>query len=640
MLSLRCNSMNDCGDNSDEDPLMCSRIPMRQCTESEFKCRSGRCIRGDWKCDHMDDCQDNSDEQNCAAHDCGQNRFKCQSGHCIEASQRCDGIRNCLDLSDETKCLPRYPNGQYCLNTSFTCNNTFCIDLDWMCDGDNDCVDNSDEISNICSSYNCTKENYRFRCKSGSCVSISSVCNGFHDCQDGSDEDYTVNGPCKRQHVECESNEFKCSTSHRCIPVDYVCDKDLDCGPNDESDELGCFLNHDTTNTDKLTCQLQGHLVCEHNCTNFTENGFYCSCFHGFEMLKINSTFSVAESNNTSVFQRHICSDIDECESFQSHHCPQICSNQKGSYKCSCDQGYVDTHNDGSICEAIGNDDSIVLIAYGSEIRQIRPNFTDYVYNTLIEHEKSIVSIDIDPIDRYVYWIDETNNLIKRSYLPNSKTGLGNAQTLTHFNQELNSNQITAISLDWIAKNLYLADATNKSIKVAKNDGRYLKTIITEEADHIQSLIVNPYTGYIYWINNGNEKSIMSAWMNGENIRIVVNTNLASPTGLTIDFHMNNRLFWCDQKYNFIESIKYDGTDRVRIEHAGLLNPFRIDIFENHVYWLSKEHGSVNKIDKFGRGGLIKMISGLDLTSDIKVFHSLKIQKSSKLFFNINFKTI
>lgn len=68
-------------------------ISRRHCSESEFKCANGRCIKGSWKCDHENDCGDNSDEVGCLAHQCAANQWKCRSGHCIPASQHCNGIR-------------------------------------------------------------------------------------------------------------------------------------------------------------------------------------------------------------------------------------------------------------------------------------------------------------------------------------------------------------------------------------------------------------------------------------------------------------------------------------------------------------------------------------------------------------------
>ena len=110
----------------------------------------------------------------------------------------------------------------------------------------------------------------------------------------------------------------------------------------------------------------------------------------------------------------------------------------------------------------------------------------------------NVPTVDIDPIDRYFYWIDDYTQQIKRSYLPDTKTALGKAQTLTHLEKAIpsaRSAEITAISVDWIGKNIYFADAINGTIKVARNDGRYLKTIINQNADLVHSLVVNPVIG-------------------------------------------------------------------------------------------------------------------------------------------------
>lgn len=510
MLSLRCNGMDDCGDNSDESAQLCRSLPRRQCSESEFKCANDRCIRGSWRCDHHNDCGDNSDEAGCASFECAPGQWKCRSGHCIPLSQKCNGIKNCLDLSDETSCPPRYPNGQYCLNTSFTCNNTFCVNRNYLCDGDNDCGDGSDEKLSLCSSYNCTKENGRFRCKNGLCIYADNVCNGYNDCSDGSDEDFSSNGPCKKQQERCEINEFRCTHSHLCIPSEYVCDEDLDCGGEDESDEIGCYTN--STGSSDLTCSSHGSQICEHNCTDISRlNGFVCSCFHGYKMVKLNFT----SSNQTeSQLVRHQCEDIDECAQASLNHCAQECVNEKGSYKCSCAENYANPHGDGSVCEASWRqgDESVVLVAYGDEIRQLRPNASDYLYTNLIDGENFVTSMDVDPIDRVVYWIDEPTVQIKRAYIPVSKNSPGLKQVVGSTEKLLqvtslpelreDKNYLTGLAVDWLGRNLYFAESVNKTIRVSKLDGRYSRILIENKpelevyVDDVTSLVVNPVVGY------------------------------------------------------------------------------------------------------------------------------------------------
>lgn len=128
----------------------------------------------------------------------------------------------------------------------------------------------------------------------------------------------------------------------------------------------------------------------------------------------------------------------------------------------------------------------------------------------------------------------------------------------------------------------------------------------------------------MFWINSGRHHTIMSAWMNGENVKVLVNTRLDSPTGLSIDYFMDNRIYWSDPRTSVIEVIKPDGTDRVKLDHVAMNHPFKIDAFENHIYWLTRDNGSVSKVDKFVRGAAINLIEGLDLVEDLKVFHAYK----------------
>lgn len=351
-------------------------------------------------------------------------------------------------------------------------------------------------------------------------------------------------------------------------------------------------------------------------------------------MAKVNLTLDQSEPGQTDL-QRHTCVDIDECEVLNMNHCTQKCINLKGSYECKCADNYIDSHGDGLICEATWKEDAIVIVAYGSEIRQLRQNISDYVYNNLIEDEIFVSSMDIDPINRHLYWIDQGTQEIKRSFVPKSKSALGHPQTLSSIYDYLSANEyvdITALSFDWLSMNLYYAEGYNGTIKVAKADGRYSRTLIREYADSVHSMVVNPLLGIIYWINTGHHHAIMSASMNGENVRILVDTGLDSPDSITIDYFMDNRVFWSDHKRNLIESVRFDGSDRTRMTHVALRNPFKIDIFENNLYWLARDLGNVNKVDKFGRGAHLQLIEGLDLTGDMKILHPFKIPSNCNFF--------
>jgi hypothetical protein len=112
--------------------------------------------------------------------------------------------------------------------------------------------------------------------------------------------------------------------------------------------------------------------------------------------------------------------------------------------------------------------------------------------------------------------------------------------------------------------------------------------------------------------------------MNGDDIQVLVNSSIDEPSGLAIDYQMGNRIYWCDEKLSLVETIKPDGSDRRQIRHNLMHNPFKIDVFESHIYWLSRSTGSISKVDKFGRGAIANFVNGLDMVDDIKIFHKYK----------------
>ena len=139
----------------------------------------------------------------------------------------------------------------------------------------------------------------------------------------------------------------------------------------------------------------------------------------------------------------------------------------------------------------------------------------------------------------------------------------------------------------------------------------------------------------LFWINTDNfhKKTIMCASMNGDNVRTLVNSSLDSPGGLAVDNYMNNRLFWTDLRTHTVETINYiDGSDRYKLEHPGLEHPFKLDLFENNIYFINRENGSIGKIDKFMRGSVSNLAYDLDLTQDLKIFHPNQKPKSNLYF--------
>lgn len=73
----------------------------------------------------------------------------------------------------------------------------------------------------------------------------------------------------------------------------------------------------------------------------------------------------------------------------------------------------------------------------------------------------------------------------------------------------------------------------------------------------------------MYWTDWGRQPKIECAWMDGQHRQTLVSEDLGWPTGLSIDYLNNDRIYWSDSKENIIESMRPDGTDRTIILHGG-----------------------------------------------------------------------
>ena len=96
-------------------------------------------------------------------------------------------------------------------------------------------------------------------------------------------------------------------------------------------------------------------------------------------------------------------SDIDECQTLGM--CSQICNNTKGSYKCSCMEGYAVEPVNHHRCKALGPEPSL-LFANRYELRQL--HLEKMEYRQIIDKLRSAIAIDYDYEQDIIFWSDVT----------------------------------------------------------------------------------------------------------------------------------------------------------------------------------------------------------------------------------------
>ena len=400
----------------------------------------------------------------------------------------------------------------------------------------------------------------------------------------------------KQQHCDAFT-QYKCANK-KCIDRAQVCDYADDCG--DSSDELGC--HHSNTCSD-LT--LGG---CEHHCFNITDGGYICAC---------NPGYIIAAEN------RKKCNDIDECAT-GTHTCSHICTNLNGTYSCSCRDNFHLSDAMSGVCKAL-KEDVTLIFANGPEIRGIDMNLQNEF--DVIQEEKRIEALDYNGKTQLIFWADSYDKTIKRSYMVNAKDG----QAKIGFAQDLNmkgNSKPTAVSVDWVADNLYWAETDRTGSKprgrilVAKTDGRYRRAVVSAGLEIPTSIAVDPQLGRMFWSDAGSAPKIEVSWMDGSKRRPLITEAIRHPAGITIDYAQDHTIYWVDTKLNTIESMRPDGTMRHTIIKGDMLHhPVSLDVFESNLYWVTRDTGELVRQDKFGRGVSVVVQRNLVNPSGVKVYH-------------------
>ncbi|KAG8510408.1 Low-density lipoprotein receptor-related protein 2 [Galemys pyrenaicus] len=543
--SWRCDGTRDCLDDTDEIDCPSS------CQSNQFQCHSENvCIPRHWVCDDESDCEDGSDEQHCPGRTCSSHQMTCSNGECIPREYRCDHAKDCSDGTDEKDC--QYPTCE-----QLTCANGACYNNSQKCDGKVDCRDLSDE-------HNCTIVCNEFQCDSGECVPNTYVCDHDSDCEDGSDE-----RSCTYQ--TCRGNQFTCPNSF-CINQNWVCDGEPDC--KDNADEDGCESSyHHTDNCypSQWACPQSGKCIpIEKVCDGIID------CPAG-------------EDENNATEQRHC--DFDDCQIWGI--CDQMCEDRIGHHRCYCAEGYILEHE--RHCKANSSSGEASLI-FSNGQNLLIGDIHGRNFEVLVESQNRGIAVGVDFHYRLrrVFWTDYVQNKV-------FSVGINGLNIQEVLNVSIDDPENLAV--DWVNNKLYVVETRVNRIDMVNLDGSYRVVLITENLGHPRGIALDPTVGYLFfsdWRSLSGEPKLERAFMDGTNRKDLVKTKLGWPAGITLDMVMK-RVYWVDCRYDYIETVTYDGTQRKTVVHGGsrVPHPYGISLFEDHVFYTDWTKMAVMKANKF-----------------------------------------
>lgn len=308
--------------------------------------------------------------------------------------------------------------------------------------------------------------------------------------------------------------------------------------------------------------------------------------------------------------------DTNPCKRFAG--CEQLCfsfppdleSGNRPNYKCDCATGELGP--DGKQCKFV---DEYLVFTTRTEIRAIslNPKITNVPFNP-IGNLTNVVGIDFDYKDQKLFFtqIRPWARIAWMSSNPGTNPDISNI-----ISKGINPE---GIAYDWTQKKIYWSDSSNHSIYAMNLDGSDL--VMIARVERPRAIVIDPCNGTLFftdWGKFGTAGKIIRTTMAGSLRKIIIDKNLAQPSGLAIDYD-DQMLYWTDAVREKIERSDLNGQNR-QVLISATIYPFSITVFGNYIYWTDLQLRGVYRAEKHTGANMIEMVKRLDDSPrDIQVY--------------------
>ena len=169
------------------------------------------------------------------------------------------------------------------------------------------------------------------------------------------------------------------------------------------------------------------------------------------------------------------------------------------------------------------------------------------------------------------------------------------------------------IAVDWIAKNVYFSESSANRVDVSSFDGKKRASLISSGIHNPRGIVIDPRFGLLFLTDWGRNPRILRSQMDGSGLQTLISKQVGWPNGITIDYN-TRRVYWIDARYDYIDSMNYDGSKRETLIRGRNLvpHPFVLTMDDTYIYftdWLKKGVVRVNKRNKDDYDVIIQNVS-------------------------------
>ncbi|XP_044165691.1 low-density lipoprotein receptor-related protein 4-like isoform X3 [Acropora millepora] len=197
------------------------------------------------------------------------------------------------------------------------------------------------------------------------------------------------------------------------------------------------------------------------------------------------------------------------------------------------------------------------------------------------------IAVDVHFSLGYIFWSDVSEQNIKRS----STDGSGLTTIISGIGV------CDGLAVEWRTSQLYWTDITYDTISLSDLSGNNQRSLLSLGLDKPRDIALDPDSGVMFWTDWGSAPKIEKATLTGSQRFAIVTSNLQWPNGMELD-KGNKRIYWVDGGTDRIESVNYQGNNRILLSKVTGFHAFGVAMISPFLFFTDWASGGVlHKLD-------------------------------------------